>query len=215
MDRGDPAVAEMIDLARTALSLDANNPEVLLAAAQITALPGGDPTGGLALINKAIALNPNDASGMTAAAYLHAYAGDTGTALAYLERADRLNPLNRTPFFYFVHALAHFVAGEHEAVVEWTTKALQERFNYAAALRYRAASLGLLAEEWSVALHAVCQRPCDIGAARDRIIGRVADVTDGRSIRPQCKWVSRALCDRVAHGRNGPQICDYRREVAV
>ena len=63
---------------------------------------------------------------------------------AYLERADRLNPLNRTPFFYFVHALAHFVAGEHEAVVEWTTKALQERFNYAAALRYRAASLGLL-----------------------------------------------------------------------
>ena len=61
-----------------------------------------------------------------------------------LMEADRLNPLNRTPFFYFVHALAHFVAGEHEAVVEWTAKALQERSNYAAALRYRAASLGLL-----------------------------------------------------------------------
>jgi TolB-like protein len=144
MDRGDPAVAEMINLAQTALSLDSNNPELLLAAAQIIALPGGDPTGGLALINKSIALNPNDASGLVMAAYLHAYAGDTGITFAYLERAGRLNPLNRTPFFYFVHALAHFVAGEHEAVVEWTTKALQERFNYAAALRYRAASLGLL-----------------------------------------------------------------------
>jgi TolB-like protein len=144
MDRADPAVAEMIDLARTALSLDANNPEVLLAAAQIIALPGGDPTGGLGLVNKAIALNPNDASAMTVAAYLHAYAGDTGTVLAYLERADRLNPLNRTPFFYFVHALAHFVAGEHEAVVEWSAKALRERSSYAAALRYRTASLGLL-----------------------------------------------------------------------
>ncbi len=144
MDRGDPAVAEMINLAQTALSLDSNNPELLLAAAQIIALPGGDPTGGLALINKSIALNPNDASGLAMAAYLHAYAGDTGITFAYLERAGRLNPLNRTPFFYFVHALAHFVAGEHEAVVEWTTKALQEQFNYAAALRYRAASLGLL-----------------------------------------------------------------------
>jgi adenylate cyclase len=144
VDRADPAVIEMINLGQTALSMDANNPEVLLAAAQITALPGGDPAGGLVLINKAIGLNPNDASAMAMAAYLHAYAGDTETSLGYLERAGRLNPLNRTAFFYFVHALAHFVAGEHEAVVEWTTKALQERSSYAAALRYRAASLGLL-----------------------------------------------------------------------
>jgi adenylate cyclase len=172
-DRGDPAVAEMIALARTALSLDANNPEVLLAAAQITALPAGDPTGGLALIDKAIGLNPNDASGMAAAAYLHAYAGDTGKALAYLERADRLNPLNRTAFFYFVHALAHFVAGEHEAVVEWTAKALQERPKYAAALRYRVASFGLLGrlEEGRQALQRLLELAPDftIGRARRHI----------------------------------------------
>ena len=35
-------------------------------------------------------------------------------------------------------------SGEHEAAVEWTGKALQENPNNAAALRYRAASLGLL-----------------------------------------------------------------------
>ena len=36
------------------------------------------------------------------------------------------------------------MAGEFEAAAEWTAKALQERPNYAPALRYRAASLGLL-----------------------------------------------------------------------
>jgi adenylate cyclase len=160
----------MINLAQTALSLDGNNPEVLLIAAQITALPAGDPTGGLALIDKAIGLNPNDAFGMATAAYLHAYAGDTRTATAYLERAGRLNPLNRSAFFYFVHALAHFVAGEHEAVVEWTAKALQERANYAAALRYRAASLGLLGrlQEGRQAAQRLCALAPDFSIGRAR-----------------------------------------------
>ena len=63
---------------------------------------------------------------------------------AQLERSVRLNPFNRTLDFYFAYALAHFVAGEHEAAVEWTGKALQEVPNFVAALRYRAASLGLL-----------------------------------------------------------------------
>ena len=39
---GDPAVAEMIQLAQAALALDGNDPEVLPYAGAITALPGGD-----------------------------------------------------------------------------------------------------------------------------------------------------------------------------
>ena len=52
MERDNPAVAEMIDLARAALALDGNDPEVLRMAASIIALPGGDLSGGIALINK-------------------------------------------------------------------------------------------------------------------------------------------------------------------
>ena len=39
MDRSDPAVAEMIHLARAALALDSNDPEVLHIAGQIIACP--------------------------------------------------------------------------------------------------------------------------------------------------------------------------------
>jgi hypothetical protein len=46
--------------------------------------------------------------------------------------------------YHFGHVLAHFVAGEHEAVVKWTGMALQEVPNSAPMLRYRAASFGLL-----------------------------------------------------------------------
>ena len=94
--------------------------------AVIIALPGGDLNGGIGLINKAIDLNPNNAAALQTAGLLHAYAGDTQSAIAQLERSVRLNPVNRTVDFYIAYVLAHFVAGEYEAVVEWTGKALQE-----------------------------------------------------------------------------------------
>ena len=144
MDRGNPAVAEMIQLAQAALALDGNDPEVLRIAGAITALPGGDLSGGIALIDRSISLNPNNALALGTAGMLHAYLGDTESAISYLDRSGRLNPHNRAPPFFMGYALAHFVAGEHEAVVEWTGKGLQLHPNNAAMLRYRAASLGLL-----------------------------------------------------------------------
>jgi TolB-like protein len=144
VDRASPAVKEMIHLARAALRLDGNDPEVLHRTSVIIALPGGDLNSAIALINKSIELNPNSATARETAGLLYAYAGDKQSAIAQLERSIRLNPINRTVDFYFAHALAHFVAGEHEATVEWTGRASQELPNYAPALRYRAASLGLL-----------------------------------------------------------------------
>jgi adenylate cyclase len=144
VDRREAAIREMIHIAQTALALDGNDPEVLHWASWIIALPGGDLRGGITLINKSIDLNPNNAAALQKAGALYAFAGDKQSAVAQLERSIRLNPFNRTLDFYFAYALAHFVAGEHEAAVEWTGKALQEVPNMVAALRYRAASLGLL-----------------------------------------------------------------------
>ncbi len=142
--RDDQSVAEMVRLARTALSLDGNDPEVLRLSGGVIARAAGDLTEGIGLLERAITLNPNDATALVQAAGLHAYAGDTRTAVAYLERAGRLNPLNPPPMFYFAYAMAQFVAGDHEAVVDWTARALHQRPNHLASLRYRAASLGLL-----------------------------------------------------------------------
>ena len=144
VDRTEAALREIIHHAQAALALDGDDPEVLHWASWIIALPGGDLSGGITLINKSIDLNPNNAAALQKAGALYAYTGDKQSAVAQLERSVRLNPFNRTLDFYFAYALAHFVAGEHEAAVEWTGKALQEVPNFVAALRYRAASLGLL-----------------------------------------------------------------------
>ena len=144
VDRADPAVSEMVHLAQAAFALEGNNPEVLHHASLVIALPGGDLSTGISLINRSIELNPNNALALQRAGMLNAYTGDKRLAIAQLERSDRLNPLARTSDFYFAYALAHFVAGEFEPAAEWASKALQQHPNYAPALRYGAASLGLL-----------------------------------------------------------------------
>ena len=82
LDRSDPELIDMIQLARTALEIDDDDPEVLVAVAFLIALPGNDFGGGMALIEKAIGLNPNSANAFRVAGLLHAYAGDTRAALA-------------------------------------------------------------------------------------------------------------------------------------
>ena len=153
VDRADPAVREMVQLARAALALDGSNPMaldgsnpmVLYHTSLIIALPGGDLSGGIALINRSIELNPNSASALQRAGLLHAFAGDKQLAIAQLERSVRLYPAARALVeFYPSYGLAHFVAGEFEPAADWTSKAVQQFPNHTFSLRFRAASLGLL-----------------------------------------------------------------------
>jgi adenylate cyclase len=123
-DRADPAVNDMVQLARTALAQDANDPEVLRLAGLILALPGSDLSGGIGLTNRAIELNPNNAIALQQAALLYVYAGEPQMATALLDRSTRLNPLDRTLDFYLAHAIGHFVAGQFDAAVDWTAKTL-------------------------------------------------------------------------------------------
>jgi adenylate cyclase len=78
------------------------------------------------------------------AALLNAYTGDTQLVITLLERAARLNPFSLSLDVYLAYAISHFVAGQFEATVEWTTKAFEYFPNDVANLRYRAAGLGLL-----------------------------------------------------------------------
>jgi adenylate cyclase len=144
VDRADPAVSEMVHLARAALARAADDPEVLQLVGGVLATAGADLSGGIRLLERALSLNPNDADALVMAAWLRAYAGDIAGSLSYLERAGRLNPFNRPGQFYTVCSLAHFVARDYERVVEETERQMQEHPNFAPTLRYRAASLGLL-----------------------------------------------------------------------
>jgi adenylate cyclase len=163
MDRSNPAVADVIHLARRALQLDGNDPDVLAAVATFIALPGGDFDAGLSLIDKAIDLNPNSAAAFRTAGLLYAFAGSTATAMDHLRRADRLNPLEGGVVFNLGYVLVHFVA-------ERTAKALRDAPNLLAALRYRAASLGLLGrtEEGRQVVRRILEQVPEFSIARVR-----------------------------------------------
>jgi adenylate cyclase len=144
VDRADSSVADMASLAQRALAMDAEDPEILAIVGLVTALPGGDLKGGIALLDKSIALNPNSALALRIAGSLHAYAGEMTPAMTCLEQAERLNPFDNGPLGYSARIIAHFVAGAYDAAVEWSDRALRDSPRHGASLRFRVASLGLL-----------------------------------------------------------------------
>jgi TolB-like protein/class 3 adenylate cyclase len=143
-----PSADELVgyaDFARTAVRLGQADSETLCTAANMIALPGGQLEEGIAIIDRALALNPNSADALAVSGMLRAYAGDTEMAFRHLKEADRLSPPGAyiiTKAFGFY--LACFVDGDYAAVLDWTAQSLRRHPTNAVTLRYRAAALGLL-----------------------------------------------------------------------
>jgi adenylate cyclase len=138
-------LAEYVSLARTAVQHGQADPETLCIAAHIIALPGGAMTEGIAIVDRALALNPSSADALAISGMLRAYAGDTQMSLRNLQEADRLSPLGvRIPFRTWGFLVACFVDRNYEGVLDWTAQSLREFPSNVAALRYRVAALALL-----------------------------------------------------------------------
>ena len=142
--RDNPLVADMNEVAQRALALDPADSGVVAIAALILGVPGDDMETGLALVEKAIGLNRNNADAFRVGAVLYAYKGEIDRAVEHQQQAERLNPLDASWSGSLAYPIAYFGVGDHEKVVDWTARILRERPNFAAALRYRAASLALL-----------------------------------------------------------------------
>lgn len=140
----DAMVADMVARADTALALDSENPEILLLVSVIVCSRGNNLDAGIAQIERSLDLNPNNAVAYRMLGVLQSYAGDPMATFASLEQADRLNPHDRGLMPNHGHYLAHFCDGDHEAVVRSTGRLLVDQPNFIPALRWRAASLGLL-----------------------------------------------------------------------
>jgi len=137
-------VREAVRVVKIAIKQGPDDPEVLWICALILGGVGGDLTAAIGLVERSLSLNPNAAAAFVTAGVLKAFAGDTDGAIACLERGVRLNPMDQRAYASAAFALAHFVAGRYDDVVEWTGKTSQESQFRVMALRYRAASLGLL-----------------------------------------------------------------------
>jgi len=101
----------------------------------------GDIESGLAMIDRAITLNPNLAAAWTASGILRTNSGDTARAIEHLARAMRLSPLDPLTFFMQTFtAFAHFQEGRHEEAWRLAERASREQPSYVTALRIAAAS---------------------------------------------------------------------------
>jgi tetratricopeptide (TPR) repeat protein len=164
--RDHALVADAVQVAQKALALGAGDSAVVARTATVFAMPGGDLDAGIALVEKAIALNPNNAGAFRVGAVLYGHLGEVDKAVEYQQRADRLNPLDDGWAGKNGYVIAYFGVEAHEKVLDWTARILREHPNVAAVLRYRAASLALMGR---------------IAEAR-QVVDRILDQTPGYTI---------------------------------
>jgi tetratricopeptide (TPR) repeat protein len=134
-------------LAKLAASLAQDDPETMWMAGHALVQLSGDHEGGIALIDRALKLNPNSANGWRVSGLARAYLGDAELAITHLERSTRLSPLDTMAYLCSQGLMiAHFMAGRYEEASVWCDKGLQERSDYPPALRMKAATCGLLGQ---------------------------------------------------------------------
>jgi TolB-like protein/class 3 adenylate cyclase len=141
----DPTLAEGIRLAKLAASLGQDDPEALWMAGNTLALMSGDLEGGIALIDRALTLNPNSANAWRASGMVRTYLGNTEPAITHLEQSVRLSPMDVLASFGSLgFVFAHFMAGRYEEASAWCDKTLHEQPDVPPALRFKAATCALL-----------------------------------------------------------------------
>src|SRR6516162_4703739 len=103
----------------------------------------------IALVDRALALNPNFARGWHSSAALMLNAGQPDTAIAHVETALRLSPGARVGTSLTVMGAAHFFARRFDVAVSKLVLAIQEDPSFPVPYRYLAACyahMGRLAE---------------------------------------------------------------------
>jgi TolB-like protein/class 3 adenylate cyclase len=138
------AIAEVERLARQAARLAKNDAVALYTGGFALARLLGYLDAGAALIDRALALDPNLAAAWHLSGWVKIYLGEPEMAIEHMARAMRLNPLD--PLILGMQngtAAAHFLAGRYDAASSWAEKALQQNSNFLPGLRMAAASHAL------------------------------------------------------------------------
>jgi TolB-like protein len=135
-------VAEAERLARRAANLGKDDAVALAFGGLALGYVAGDLEGAVALIDRALALNPNLATAWYASGTMRAFrGGEPDAAIEHLARAMRLSPLDPLMFsMQGVTAFAHVFAGRYDEAAAWAEKAFWMRPNVLATLRIAAVS---------------------------------------------------------------------------
>jgi TolB-like protein len=137
-------IPEIARLARRAAEFGKNDAVALSFGGITLARIIGDLEGGIALIDRALMLNPNLATAWNFSGWARALRGEIETVKEHSARAMRLSPLD--PLVHvtqMVVSLAYFVVGRYPEASAWAEKALREQPNFLATIRLLAASKAL------------------------------------------------------------------------
>jgi adenylate cyclase len=97
------------DFARRALEEAGDDPGILVNAAQALAYFGEDIGAMMALVDRALTLNPNFARGWSVSGTLRNWAGQPDTAIEHVDFALRLSPRARVGYSVLTTGAAHFL----------------------------------------------------------------------------------------------------------
>jgi TolB-like protein len=139
-----PGRAEEIDeaarLAKCVVQTGKDDAEALSWGGLALAHVVHDVDEGVAMIDRALALNPNLGAAWTASGWVRALSGEAEPAVEHLARAMRLSPLD--PLMFLMHtgtSAALFAAARYEEAFSAALRAFREQPNFVPALRLMAA----------------------------------------------------------------------------
>jgi len=136
--------AEAARLARRAIALGEDDALAFGTGGFVLAYVASDLDGSVALIDRAIALNPNLAAAWFYGGYIELWLGEPDAAIERFARAMRLSPVDPTlPRMQAATADAHFHAGRYDEAAAWAAIALRDAPDHHNALRISAASNAL------------------------------------------------------------------------
>ncbi len=133
-----------VELARRAVELGRDDAVALTRGGHALAHLAGDLDSGIALLDRALVLNPNLASAWFLGGFLRVWQGESEGAIAHFERAMRLSPLD--PELYRMQAgtaMAHLFAGRFDVASSWAEKAYRDLPSFLMAVAIVAASHAL------------------------------------------------------------------------
>jgi len=124
----DPAADRLkgADFARRALEVAGDDPSILANAALALAYFGEDIGAMMALVDRALALNPSFARGWYVSGLLRMWAGQPDIAIEHIEASLRLSPRARVGWSLAQIGFAHFFARRFDEAVPKLLLAIQE-----------------------------------------------------------------------------------------
>ena len=143
-----------VDFARRALESAGDDPGILVNAALALAHFGADIGAMIALVDRALALNPNYARGWSISGTLRNWAGHPDIAIEHLEAALRLSPRARIAHSIFQMGEALFLSRRFEEAVPKLLLAIEEDPSFPQPYRFLAACyahMGLLDDAREIA----------------------------------------------------------------